>query len=313
MGSDRTKREVIFLQCLNSVEASVELHTMIRTARFPQLFALREWQLTLPLALFLGLFYLAPLLLMAVVSVSQEGVSGISFASYAQFFRDPVNLKILFDTVWMGTQVTILCLVVGYPLAYVYSRANPLWQKVLTFVILLPLLTSAVVRTFAWIVILGREGIVNSVLLGLGLVENPIRLLFTHQGVVIALAQVQLPMMVLPLVSSMTRIDLNLEYASASLGAGAWRTFWKIALPLSLPGITAGCMLTYALSVSSFVTPSIIGGSSVLYIPTFIYQQAMVLINWPFAAAISIILLVTVLTIVTAFNSLDRVSRRYQG
>ena len=138
--------------------------------------------------------------------------------------------------------------------------------------------------------ILGRQGIINSTLLSIGAIDAPIRLLYTQVGVVLALAQVQMPLMTLPLITSLGRIDMNLEDASCSLGAGSWRTFWKVVLPLSLPGVIAGCTLTYAAAITAFITQSLIGGGQMLFMPMYLYQQASTLQNWPFASAISICL-----------------------
>jgi putative spermidine/putrescine transport system permease protein len=277
-----------------------------------QLFSPREWQLALPLALFLHLFYVAPLAVLLASSFQEApGVSGFSLAQYGNFFGDSVNLKVLNDTFWLGVQVTLACLVFGYPVAYVYTRAVGVWKSLLTFLIVLPLLTSAVVRTFGWVVILGKQGLINSLLQSLGMIEEPVKLLFTHHGVAIAMTQIQLPLMILPIVASLSQIDPRLAAASSSLGGGAWRTFWKIIFPLTLPGIISGCLLVFAITVSSFVTPSIIGGGQIMYMPTLIYQQGVVLLNSPFAAAISAILLVMVLLIVFGLSSLGQKSRAY--
>jgi putative spermidine/putrescine transport system permease protein len=278
--------------------------------KLPKLLAPRESQLALPLAIFLHLFYVAPLIVLLASSFqSREG--GVSLGQYLQFFQDSVNIKVLTDTFWLGLQVTIGCLILGYPVAYVYHHAPAKWKGLLTFLILLPLLTSSVVRTFGWVVILGRQGLVNSLLQSLGFIEEPIRLLFTHRGVMIAMTQIWLPLMVLPIIASLAQIDPRLAAASASLGGGAWRTFWKITFPLTLPGIISGCLLVFALTVSSFVTPSIIGGGQVMYMPTLIYQQGVVLLNRPFAAAISAILLAMVLLVVFGLSALGQRSREY--
>jgi putative spermidine/putrescine transport system permease protein len=182
---------------------------------------------------------------------------------------------------------------------------------VLMLIVLLPLLTSVVVRTFAWIVILGRQGIINTVLLDLGLIDSPLRLLYTEGGVVLALAQVQMPLMVLPLITALSRIDPNLADASSALGAGHWRTFWRVTLPLTLPGVIAGCLLTYAAALSAFITQTLVGGGQMLFMPMYLYQQASTLNNWPFAAAISFIFLVAVLAVITIFNMLGRISQGY--
>ena len=173
-------------------------------------------------------------------------------------------------------------------------------------VIVLPLLTSAVVRTFAWVVILGRQGIVNSVLAAIGLVDAPVRLLYTPSAVVVALAQIQLPLLVLPVITALGNIDPNLRHASHTLGAGRWRTFFEVTLPLSAPGLLAGCLLVYAGSVSAFVTQTLVGGGQLMLMPQYMYQQAIQANNYPFAAAVAMILLVAVLAIVVLVNLLSR-------
>ena len=179
----------------------------------------------------------------------------------------------------------------------------------LLFIIVLPLLTSVVVRTFAWIVILGREGLVNSVLVGPRAHRRAARLLHTELGLVVALSQIEMPLMLLPLISVMSRLDPNLRDASAALGAGRWRTLFRVTLPLSLPGLLAGCLLVFASSVTAFVSQTIIGGGRMVLMPFYIWQQATTLFNWPFAGAISIVLLVSVLAVVVRLNALGRRSR----
>jgi putative spermidine/putrescine transport system permease protein len=277
-----------------------------------KLFKPREGQLALPLALFLHLFYVVPLAVLLASSFQQAaGVPGFTLGQYGEFFQDSVNVKVLRDTVFLGIQVTIACLILGYPVAYVFANAPAAWKGILTFLILLPLLTSAVVRTFGWVVILGKQGLVNTFLQNLGLIGEPIKLLFTHHGVAIAMTQIQLPLMILPIVASLSQVDSRLSAASESLGGGAWRTFWKIIFPLTLPGVISGCLLVFAITVSSFVTPSIIGGGQVMYMPTLIYQQAVVLLNGPFAAAVSAILLAVVLLVVVGLSALGQRSRTY--
>jgi putative spermidine/putrescine transport system permease protein len=273
---------------------------------------LRDWQLVLPLALFFAVFVLAPLGLLAAVSAHEDTmISRPGLAQYAKFLGDPFNLVVLGRTLWLGLQATALALVIGYPLAYLYVLAPRRVQRVLIIVIVLPLLTSAVVRTFAWVVILGRQGIVNSALLGLGLVETPLRLLYTEAAVVVALAQIQLPLMALPIITALASLDPNLRHASHALGAGRWRTFLAVTLPLSMPGLLAGCLLVYAGSVSAFVTQTLVGGGQLILMPYYMYQQAIQGNDYPFAAAIAMILLVSVLAIVTAANLLGRRSRGF--
>jgi putative spermidine/putrescine transport system permease protein len=268
---------------------------------------LRNWQLVLPLALFFGAFVFGPLALLGYVSLHTDvSLEQASTTQYAKFLTDGFNLGVLGATLWLGLKVTVLTLLIGYPLAYLYSVSPPRWQKVLILLIVLPLLTSAVVRTFAWLVILGRQGIVNETLVALGLLEAPARLLFTPTAVVVALAQIELPLMVLPIITVLAGIDPNLRQASTSLGAGSWRTFLQVILPLSAPGVLAGCLLVYASSVSAFVTQTLVGGGQQMFMPFYIYQQAIQANNYPFAAAIAMILLASVLAIVVMVNLLAR-------
>ena len=267
----------------------------------------REWQLSLPLALFFLLFFISPLLLMFVLSLySSPELEEMSLQQYRAFFGDAFNLAVLWDTIWLGVQTTVVCLLVGFPVALAYVRAPSWLQSLLMFAIVMPLLTSVVVRTFAWLVILGRTGIVNTWALELGMTSEPMRLLYTNGGVVLALAQIQLPLMVIPLITSLNQMDPNLDEASTSLGAGAWRTFFKITLPLTVPGIVAGSLLVFAAATTAFVTQSVIGGGRLIYMPQYIYQQAISLLNWPFAATISIVLTVSIVGIMYIFNRMSQ-------
>src|SRR5262245_24181961 len=271
----------------------------------------REWQLSLPLALYFAAFFAAPLAIMLAISLTSEtDRSFVGLSYYFKFFADSLSRGSLAETLWLGAKTTMLCLLLGYPLAWLHGRASRRVQTLILFIIL-PLLTSVVVRTFAWIVILGRQGIVNSALLQLGLIDAPLRLLYTEGAVVVALAQIQMPLMVLPLMTAFAQLDPRTHEASISLGASAWRTFFSVTLPLTLPGMIAGAMLVYAASVTAFVTQTIVGGGRLIYMPLLIYQQAISLNNWPFAATVSIVLLITVLALVTAFNQLGRASRGY--
>jgi putative spermidine/putrescine transport system permease protein len=263
-----------------------------------------------PLAAFFVAFFVAPLLLLVVISLyTDPQLKSFGADQYVKFLTDGFSLKVLGETLMLGVQVTLLCLMLGYALAWSYVRSPGTLQKVLMLVILMPLLTSVVVRTFAWVVILGRQGIVNSVLANLGWIEAPVKLLYTRAGLIVALANVQLPLMVLPLITALQKLDPNLEDASAALGASAFRTFFRVTLPLTLPGIIAGCLLTFAATITAFISQSLIGGGQMLFMPMYIYQQASSLQNWPFAAAISLVFLVAVLACVTLFNLLGRMSR----
>ncbi len=269
-------------------------------------------QLTLPLAALFVAFFVAPLCVLFALSLATEqGAGDFTLANYTTFFGDRYHLSILTDTLWLGVKSTLVCLVFGFPIAWVCARAQARWQSVLIFLVILPILTSVVVRTFSWIVILGRQGVLNQIVLGLGLTDEPLKLLFTETGVIMVLAQVQMPLMVLPILTVLSRIDPNLGDASRALGAGEWRTLWRITMPLSMPGILAGCILTFAACITAFVTQTLIGGARLIYMPLHIYQQAVGANNWPFAAAISVIFMVAVLLVVAALNGFGRRFERY--
>ena len=264
-------------------------------------------RLALPLAALFTAFFIAPLFVLLVLSLHGDiAMTAWTLHNYIAFFSDRFSYSILIDTLLLGAKATLVCFIFGFPIAWLCARANARWQSILLFLVILPILTSVVVRTFAWIVILGRYGVLNQVVLGLGLSREPWRLLYSEIGVVMVLAQVQMPLMVLPILSVLSKMDPNLADASRALGAGEWRTLWKVTLPLSIPGIIAGCILTYAACVTAFVTQSLIGGARLIYMPLDIYQQAVGANNWPYAAALSIIFMVSVMAVVAVLNAMGR-------
>jgi putative spermidine/putrescine transport system permease protein len=206
---------------------------------------LSESKLALPLVALFVAFFIAPLLVLLTLSLHTDvAMKTWTVGNYSKFFADSFSTSILFDTLLLGVKATLVCLVFGFPIAWMCARASARWQSVLLFLVILPILTSVVVRTFSWIVILGRQGVLNQIAMGLGLVDEPLKLLYTEVGVVMVLAQVQMPLMVLPILTVLSRMDPNLTDASRVLGAGEWRTLWRVTLPLSVPGIIAGCILT---------------------------------------------------------------------
>jgi putative spermidine/putrescine transport system permease protein len=254
-----------------------------------------EWQLALPLALAYAAFFLVPLLLLVGVSVfDDETLATAGFAQWRKFLGDAFTWKVIADTVKLGLFTVAATTVIGYPVALVYLGAGARWQRVILFVVILPLLTSVVVRTFAWIVILGREGVINQAVLWLGLAPAPLSLLQTEPGLVLALTQIEMPLLLLPLLSVMSRMDPNLRDASAGLGASKWRTLVRVTLPLSLPGLVAGCMLVFASATTAFISQFVIGGNRLVYLPLLIWQQSLVVYNWPLASAAALTLLVSV-------------------
>jgi putative spermidine/putrescine transport system permease protein len=269
--------------------------------------ATRQLLPALPLAaLFLVAFVLPLIALIGISLFRTPQFLAVGSDQYVRFFTDPFSLRVLIDTLQLGAEVAMLALFLAYPLGIVYVAASPLARSLITFLILLPLLTSTVVRTFAWIVILGREGIVNSAMLSLGLWDAPARLLYTWSGLIVALTQIQLPLMALPVINSLLRLDRNLVKAAEGLGAGQFRIFFTVILPLTLPGAIAGWLLVFAAAATAFITQSLVGGGRLILMPLYIYQQAVGVQEWPFAAALSLIFTVAVIGIVAAIGILSR-------
>ncbi|MEO1092015.1 MAG: ABC transporter permease [Pseudomonadota bacterium] len=259
--------------------------------------------------LFVG-FFAAPLIVLVWVSLhADQDMTRLGLDSWRKFLGDPFYLNVAFDTLLLGVKTVAGTAVLGMALALLYVEAGVRLRRVLLIIVVLPLLTSVVVRTFAWIVILGREGLVNQVVMGLGLSATPLRLLQTEFGLIVALMQIELPLMMLPLLAVMNRIDPRLVDASVALGASRLRTFVKVILPLSLPGLAAGCLLVFASSTAAFISQSVIGGGRLIYMPLVIWQQSVVVYNWPFAAVVSLSLLVSVLAVIALFGWLGRLSR----
>jgi putative spermidine/putrescine transport system permease protein len=255
------------------------------------------WWLAAPLALWLGLWFLAPLALLLSESVREVVIGqptppGLTLRNYVRFLGDPFYRGTLYATLVLGAAVTGLALLLGYPVAYGLARGRHRWKTVLRLCVVAPLLVSVVIRTYGWIVLLATNGGVNQALLWLGLVDEPVKFMFTHTGVLIGLVHFALPVAVLSLVGVIEAVDRSLEEAARGLGAGAWRAFWAVTLPLTLPGVAAGAMLVFSLTVAAFVTPALMGGPSLVVLSTLIYQQMTVTLEWGFGAAVATILLV---------------------
>jgi putative spermidine/putrescine transport system permease protein len=273
----------------------------------PGLANLTELLPATPLAALFTLVFVLPLVMLVFVSLFKTPqFNAMGADQYVRFLSDSFNLQVLLDTLMLGVEVATLTLLLAYPLGLVYMAAGAFARTLITFLILLPLLTSTVVRTFAWIVILGREGIVNSAMLSLGLWGQPARLLYSWGGLVIALAQIQLPLMALPVINSLLRVNPNLVKAAEGLGAARPRVFLTVLLPLTLPGAIAGWLLVFAAAVTAFITQTLVGGGRIILMPLYIYQQAMGVQDWPFSAALSLIFTGAVVGLVVLVGTLSR-------
>ncbi|HYC63711.1 MAG TPA: ABC transporter permease [Reyranellaceae bacterium] len=276
------------------------------------------WLIAPALLLFV-LFFLMPFGVMVVMSVfSGNPVTNpnafLTSRHYERFINDTAGIfhDALWDTIRIGLTTTVVALLIGYPLAHWMARMQSrIGHALALMAVIAPLLTGIVVRTFAWMTILQDKGVINTTLISMGLIEKPLALMYNEFGTVVALVHIYVPFMVLTLTGVIGRIDERLEQAARSLGAGRLRAFVEVTLPLSLPGILAGSLLVFALSISAYVTPSLMGGTNVLTLPMLIAQQVMgTPFNPNFAGALGVILLSVCLAIVIAYN---RILARLSG
>lgn len=261
-----------------------------------------------PATLLFVLFFIMPFGVMALLSVlSGNPVSNpnVSFTwrHYNRLFDSDLYFDALVATMRIGAVTTIISLLIGYPLAHWMARMRSrVGHALLLMAVIAPLLTGIVVRTFAWMTLLSDRGVINTTLQWFGLA--PLPLMYNEFGVIVGLVHIYVPFMVLTLVGVVGRIDRTLEEAARGLGAGRLRTFLEVTLPLSMPGILAGSLLVFALAISAYVTPVVLGGNNVLTLPMLIYQQVSASFNLGFAGALGVVLLAVSLALVLAYNSI---------
>lgn len=258
-----------------------------------------------PLVLFMIVFYVLPLGLMLLRSVSEPEWT---LANLERVVTNTIYVRSFWITLKISGIVTFFTLLLALPVAYVFRTLARSTVNLLMILVLLPLWTSVLIRTFAWVVILGRTGLVNQALVGLGLVDQPVRLLNTTFAVYLAMVHIMLPYMILPVYAVVKAIDESVIRAALGLGARPMAVFFQVVLPLALPGILAGCLLVFILSIGMFITPALIGGAQDLVVSMLIQQQVDIS-NWPFAAALSGVLLLATLLILYAGARLVGVPR----
>lgn len=213
---------------------------------------------------------------------------GFTFANFAAFLK-PLYARVFLDTVWICFLTALSTLIVGYPLAYALVHVrHPVAKSIILITVVTPLFLGEVVRTYSWIIVLGNNGFINSVLLKLSLIDRPIQFMFTTFGVVVALVHVTIPVMVIMLAAGLAHIDRDYVKAAESLGAGPIRAFLTITLPLSMPGIIAGVTTAFAWTFSAFATPQLIGGGKVNMVSNLVYQLGFASFNFPFAASLCV-------------------------
>lgn len=264
--------------------------------------------LLVPGVLLLAVFLFYPL----VVILTPTFVSdGFSLSRYAAFFSDPFYLKIFWRTLRIALIATAVCAVLGVPTSYYISRRSRGMKSFLMAVAIFPLLTNSVVRAFAWINILGRNGVVNTLLLKLKWIDEPVKLLYTDFSVLVGTVYLFLPLMLITLAGSMDNIEEDVTEAAASLGASRTTAFLKIVLPLSLPGIIVGSVLVFTGSITAYTTPNLLGGSKNMLLATLIYQRAMSLSDWTGAGVIALVMIAVTLVVVKVMqDAAKRLDRR---
>lgn len=259
--------------------------------------ATRPYVLLTPLFLFYVVFLVLPYLYLLRMSFNTYSpmtlfVETFSLANYEKVLFDGFYLSVVLRTILIGVAVTLVNLLIGYPLAWTIAQAGPKAKNLLLAVVLSPMLVNLVVRTYAWVVLLGDRGVINSWLLDLGIVETPLPIGRGLGMVVIGLAQVTLPLMVLSLVSVMEGLNRQTLEAADGLGSSPWRKFASVIWPLTLPGVSAGSVLVFCFCTSAFITPAMLGGGRVSTVSTLIYEQFTFVLNWPLGSALVFVLLV---------------------
>lgn len=250
----------------------------------------------LPLIVF-GIIYAVPMVELVRASFNRfDPVTGaipaLDPGYYIKFLTDSYYLGVLWRTVRISVVIAVICAVAGYPISYFLARSKSGLRQVVMIFLLIPLVTSPVVVAYGWLILLGSRGVVNDVLLSLGIVNAPIKLVYTELTLVIGLVHVLLPFMVLSIAAPLQNMNWTLVLAARSLGASGASAFWWIVLPLSLPGVATGSLIVVSLAMSAYAVPALIAGPQAKIMSQLIYEQGISLLNWPFAAAMSVILII---------------------
>ncbi len=285
--------------------------------RAPRLRINRMWWLVIPALALFGLFFVAPLVSLLSISFNPPAPGSLrfeptlTFQNFIKFFTNDLYYGSVYSSLGLAGATTAITIVLGYPLAFLVARTKKPGRNTFYLILILGAMQlDIIVRMFGMMVLLGDNGMINDLLRALGLVKDKIPLMYNKSGVITGLVQATLPLMVLPLIGVIRSIDISLEEAARSLGAGRWSTFWKVTVPLSVPGILAGSILVFGVSISSYAVPSIMGGGRVFTMSTHMYQQIMFQGAWQFGASIGVVLFVISLALIYIYH---RASQRQIG
>ncbi|QTF09226.1 ABC transporter permease [Brenneria izadpanahii] len=273
----------------------------------------RNWKLWLLLApslLALLIFFICPLIKMLSFSFYSPD---FTWKHYLRIVQEPVWINVLWITLRISLWVTLSTLLLGYPLAWVLARLKPRTANIFLILVIIPYFTSVLVRTYAWMVLLGTEGVLNQLLIAAGFITEPLKLMYTETGVLIGMTYILLPYMILALYSVMRGIDLSLLNVAESLGASRSRAFWRIIVPLSLPGVAAGGLLVFILSLGFFITPALMGGPQQTMISMVIESQIEIYFDWGFGSALSTVLLVCTLLLFWFYQRLVGLEQLFEA
>ena len=263
-----------------------------------------RYTLLFPGIVLLCFFLVLPLLSSLIPTVFPE--SSFSLQLYIDFFKDSYFMAVLGRTLSISLIVTIFCAVLGLPAAYVISGVSKKWRGILIALTLFPLLTNSVIRSFAWITILGKNGVINNLLMMFGVIHEPMSLLYTDFSIIIGSVYLFLPTMIMTLVGGLENIDDDLLEAAATLGLSPLKGFFKIILPLSLPGMIVGSILVFTGTLTAYTTPQLLGGNKKMMLATLLYQRATTLGDWTSASVIALVMIVITFAVMKALNLLAK-------
>lgn len=273
--------------------------------------SLKPFALIAPAVLLLGVFLVLPYINIVIMSLRNPGsgtpyAPGFTLSNYLRLFADSFYLEQTANTLMIGFITTLACLLLGFPVAWQLAKTQMRFRGLAYGLVLSPLLVGIVIRSYGWTILLGNNGMINRTLISVGLIDRPLGLMYNSLGIVIALVHVFLPFMILPLMSALQGIDPSIEAAARSLGAGRVTAFRRIVLPLAMPGIQAGCILVFVLSLSAYVTPSLIGGLRVKTMAVSVVDALIDTFQWPFGSAMALMLSLTGAMMVLLFARLTR-------
>lgn len=256
----------------------------------------------------MAVFLAIPMIYMIMVSFFTRGTYGqivqkLTVINYTKLFS-PLYVKIFGDSMLMSLFTTLLCLLLGYPFAYYISRVNKKYKGLLMMLIIIPFWTNSLIRTYAWILLLGMNGIINNILLSLHIITKPIQMLYNYGAIFVGMVYTLFPFMVLPIYTSIDKLDKSYLEAASDLGAKPWKRFWTITVPLTMPGIIAGSILVFIPSLGYFFIPDLMGGSKLMLIGNLIQNQFLTARNWPLGAALSVILIIITFVIIGGINKI---------